>query len=147
MVTSLHDGMNLVAKEYVAARDMEDGVLILSRFAGAAAQLREALLVNPYHIEQTAEALARALTMHPVEQLERMRVMRREVSNFNIYRWAGAMLLDAADARQRVRVQDRIDEVKTQAIAARFLSAWRRKPVPSSHGEAPPPQARRANRA
>lgn len=147
MVTSLHDGMNLVAKEYVAARDMDDGVLILSRFAGAAAQLREALLVNPYHVEQTADALARALVMHPVEQLERMRVMRREVSSFNIYRWAGAMLLDAADARQRVRVQDRIDEVTTEAIAARLLNAWRRKPVPSPHDEAPPAQARRANRA
>ena len=57
MVTSLHDGMNLVAKEYVAARDDERGVLLLSQFTGAAHELHEALIVNPYHIEQTAEAL------------------------------------------------------------------------------------------
>src|SRR5664280_2896718 len=76
MVTSLHDGMNLVAKEYVAARDDERGVLVLSQFTGAAHELYEALIVNPYHIEQTAEALFQALTMPDFEQKERMRSMR-----------------------------------------------------------------------
>jgi len=76
MVTSLHDGMNLVAKEYIASRDDERGVLVLSQFTGAAHELYEALIVNPYHIEQTADALYQALTMPDFEQRERMRSMR-----------------------------------------------------------------------
>ena len=72
VVTSLHDGMNLVCKEYVAARDDEQGVLVLSRFAGAARELTEALIVNPYHVEETADALHRAATMPQAEQRERM---------------------------------------------------------------------------
>ena len=108
MVTSLHDGMNLVAKEFVAARDDEQGVLILSQFTGAARELHEALIVNPYHIEQGAEALQRALAMPVVEQRERMRSMRRQVKDFNVYRWAGRMLQDAARLRQRERVMSKI---------------------------------------
>jgi trehalose-6-phosphate synthase len=108
MVTSLHDGMNLVAKEFVAARDDERGVLILSQFTGAARELHEALIVNPYHIEQGAEALHRALTMPDSEQRERMRSMRALVKDFNVYRWAGHMLLDAARLRQRERVMSKI---------------------------------------
>jgi trehalose 6-phosphate synthase len=104
MVTSLHDGMNLVAKEFVMARDDELGALILSRFAGAAHELHEALIVNPYHIEQTAEALYRSLHMPPYEQMERMRSMRSLVKSFNIYRWAGRMLIDAARIRQRQKL-------------------------------------------
>jgi len=104
MVTSLHDGMNLVAKEFVAARDDEQGVLVLSRFTGAAHELHEALIVNPYHIEQTAEALHTALTMPGFEQRERMCSMRALVRDFNIYRWAGRMLLDAARIRQREKL-------------------------------------------
>ena len=108
MVSSLHDGMNLVAKEYVAARDDERGVLILSQFTGAAHELHEALLVNPYHIEQTADALFEALTMPEYEQRERMRSMRALVRDFNVFRWAGRMLLDAARIRQREKLAARI---------------------------------------
>ncbi len=108
MVTSLHDGMNLVAKEYVAARDDEQGVLILSQFTGAANELHEALIVNPYHVEQTAEALYQGLTMPAYEQQERMRSMRALVQDFNVYRWAGRMLLDAARVRQREKLAARI---------------------------------------
>lgn len=108
MVTSLHDGMNLVAKEFVASRDDDRGVLVLSQFAGAAHELHEALIVNPYHIEQTAEALFLALTMQEFEQRERMRSMRALVRDFNVYRWAGRMLLDAARVRQREKLTNRI---------------------------------------
>jgi len=100
--------MNLVAKEYVAARDDERGVLILSQFTGAAHELHEALLVNPYHIEQTADALFEALTMPEYEQRERMRSMRALVRDFNVFRWAGRMLLDAARIRQREKLAARI---------------------------------------
>lgn len=123
MVTSLHDGMNLVAKEFVAARDTEDGVLVLSRFAGAANELDEALVVNPYHIGQTSDAVLKALTMSRAEQQERMRAMRKRLSDFNIYRWAGRMLLDAADERRRTRVQDRIVAM-SKAESRRFHVPW-----------------------
>jgi trehalose 6-phosphate synthase len=106
-VSSLHDGMNLVAKEYVAARDDEQGVLILSQFTGAARELAEALIVNPYDIEQSAAAMHLALTMSPDEQRARMRSMRSLVQEFNVYRWAGRMLLDAARMRHRRRVLSR----------------------------------------
>ncbi|OPY84961.1 MAG: Trehalose-phosphate synthase [Smithella sp. PtaU1.Bin162] len=108
MVTSLHDGMNLVAKEFVAARDDEKGVLLLSRFTGAAHELYEALIVNPYHIEQTAEALYQAITMPEFEQQARMRSMRSLVRDFNVYRWAARMLLDAARIRQREKLAAKI---------------------------------------
>ena len=110
VVTSLHDGMNLVAKEFIASRDDEQGVLVLSQFTGAARELHDALLVNPYHNEQCAQALYRALTMPADEQRVRMRSMRRLVQEFNVYRWAGAMLLDAARLRQHQRVSERIYE-------------------------------------
>jgi trehalose-6-phosphate synthase len=102
-VSSLHDGMNLVAKEFVAARDDEQGVLILSQFAGASRELPEALIVNPYDADQCAVALRLALTMSPEEQRDRMRLMRSEIREFNVYRWAGCMLLDAAVMRQHRR--------------------------------------------
>jgi trehalose-6-phosphate synthase len=110
VVTSLHDGMNLVAKEYIAARDDERGVLILSQFAGASRELHEALIVNPYHIEEVAEALHRALSMPWEEQRERMVSLRHLVREFNVYRWAGRMLLEAARLRQRERISARINE-------------------------------------
>jgi len=106
-VSSLHDGMNLVAKEFVAARDDEQGVLVLSQFTGAARDLAEALIVNPYDIEQSAAAMHLALTMSPEEQRARMRSMRGVVQEFNVYRWAGRMLLDAARMRHRSRVMAR----------------------------------------
>ncbi len=103
-VSSLHDGMNLVAKEFVAARDDERGVLILSQFTGAARELPEALIVNPYDTEECAAALRLALAMPPDEQRDRMRSMRGLIQEFNVYRWAGRMLLDAARMRQRRRI-------------------------------------------
>jgi trehalose 6-phosphate synthase len=106
-VSSLHDGMNLVAKEFVAARDDERGVLILSQFTGAARELPEALIVNPYDADQSAAALHLALTMPAAEQRDRMRLMRGLVSEFNVYRWAGRMLLDAATMRRRGRLLEK----------------------------------------
>lgn len=103
-VSSLHDGMNLVAKEFLAARDDEKGVLILSQFTGASRELIESLVVNPYDVDQCAIALHVALTMPEMEQRNRMRIMRSLVSEFNIYRWAGRMLLDAAAMKQRGRI-------------------------------------------
>jgi trehalose 6-phosphate synthase len=107
-VSSLHDGMNLVAKEYVAARDDERGVLLLSRFAGASRELTEALIVNPYDIESVAEALECALHMPEAEQEERMRAMRAQVTEHNVFRWAGHMLLDATRLRHRERLEGRL---------------------------------------
>ncbi|MGB6974871.1 MAG: trehalose-6-phosphate synthase [Terracidiphilus sp.] len=92
LVTSLHDGMNLVAKEYVAARDDEDGVLVLSRFTGAAVELRDALLVNPYDISGVAGAIHVGLEMTRAERRMRMRRMRRQVMEHNIYLWAASVL-------------------------------------------------------
>jgi trehalose-6-phosphate synthase len=111
LVTSLHDGMNLVAKEFLAARRDERGVLILSQFTGAARELRDALLVNPYDIDQTAEAIRVALEMEPGEKQLRVQRMRRIIKERNIYRWAGKLItelcevrLDAAeDAHERLR--------------------------------------------
>jgi trehalose 6-phosphate synthase len=113
-VSSLHDGMNLVAKEFVAARDDEQGVLVLSQFAGASRELPEALVVNPYDADQCALALRTALTMDAEEQRARMRFMRGVVREFNVYRWAGRMLLDAAVMRQRNRFRI-ADEVALHA--------------------------------
>jgi alpha,alpha-trehalose-phosphate synthase [UDP-forming] len=108
VVTSLHDGMNLVCKEFVAARDDLQGVLILSRFAGAVRELPEALIVNPYHVEETADALQRAATMPQREQRERMASLRSTVREFNVYRWAGRMLADAGRWRLRARIEARV---------------------------------------
>ena len=101
IVNSLHDGMNLVAKEFVAARDDEDGVLILSTFAGAARELVEAILVNPFDVAETAAAIRRALEMPREQRRQRMQLMRRTIKENNVYRWAGRMLMDAARIRQR----------------------------------------------
>jgi trehalose 6-phosphate synthase len=100
--------MNLVAKEFVAARDDERGVLVLSRFTGAARELTEALLVNPYDLEEASSALAAALAMPVAEQAERMRAMRSFVGDLNVYRWAGRMLADASRLRQRDRLSTRL---------------------------------------
>jgi trehalose 6-phosphate synthase len=102
-VSSLHDGMNLVAKEFAAARDDEQGVLLLSCFAGASRQLTDALIVNPYDIDGVADVLLVALIMPPAEQRERMRAMRACVSAHNVFGWAGSMLIDACRLRQRDR--------------------------------------------
>jgi trehalose 6-phosphate synthase len=115
IVSSLHDGMNLVAKEFVAARDDEQGVLILSQFTGAAAELAEALVVNPYNIDQCAAAMQVALTMPGTEQRARMRSLRGIVQEFNVYRWAGRMLMDAARMRQRARLLRQMGERDVRA--------------------------------
>jgi len=99
MVTSLHDGMNLVAKEYVAAKQDERGVLILSRFTGAARELRDAIIVNPYDIESTGEAIAQALRMDVNEMTERMRRMRTSVREHNIYWWASSLIGTLCEVR------------------------------------------------
>jgi trehalose 6-phosphate synthase len=99
LVTSLHDGMNLVAKEFVAEREDEGGVLILSQFTGACRELRDALPVNPYDTEQVAEAIRRALEMSPEEQRVRMRRMRQTVKEHNVYRWAADLICDLSEIR------------------------------------------------
>jgi trehalose 6-phosphate synthase len=106
IVNSLHDGMNLVAKEFVASRDDDLGVLVLSSFTGASRELSEALIVNPYDGRRMAETLDAALRMPIQEQRERMRLMRQQVREQNVYRWAGRMLIDAARIRQRRRILD-----------------------------------------
>jgi trehalose 6-phosphate synthase len=108
-VSSLHDGMNLVAKEFVAARDDERGVLVLSSFTGASRELAESLIVNPYDLDEAAEALDVALTMPAAEQRVRMHAMRAFVAEFNIYRWAGRMLRDAERLRRRERLSGRFE--------------------------------------
>jgi trehalose 6-phosphate synthase len=92
LVTSLHDGMNLVAKEYVAARTDEAGVLILSPFTGAARDLKQALIVNPYSAEQMAEAIHQSLVMTPTEQHRRMKQLRAAVRDYNVYRWSAELI-------------------------------------------------------
>lgn len=106
-VSSLHDGMNLVAKEFVASRNDEEGVLILSQFAGASKELSESLIVNPYNIDQCANALAISLEMPLSEQKERMRNMRALINEHNVFRWAGKMLIDAARMRQKNQIERR----------------------------------------
>ena len=99
LVTSLHDGMNLVAKEFVATRQDERGVLILSCFTGAARELRDALQVNPYDIDQTAEAIRAALEMNAEEKQERMQRMRKTIRDHNVYRWAASLIGEVCDVR------------------------------------------------
>jgi len=99
LVTSLHDGMNLVAKEFVAARPDDQGVLILSRFAGASHELADALVVNPYDTEELAQAIHRALEMAPEERRIRMQRMRATVRERNIYRWAGSLIGELCEIR------------------------------------------------
>ena len=92
MVTSLHDGMNLVAKEFIVSRNDNDGVLILSRFAGASQELHGAMIINPYDIEKSADAIKAALEMPPEVQTQKMKQMRRMIMSHNVYSWASAIL-------------------------------------------------------
>jgi trehalose-6-phosphate synthase len=101
VVTPLHDGMNLVAKEYVASCNDEDGALVLSTFAGAARELEGALLVNPYDVQQTSQAILRAITMPAAERRARMQSMRRAIATNSIHDWAEAIVTDMRDARLR----------------------------------------------
>ena len=126
LVTSLHDGMNLVAKEFLAARRDERGVLILSQFTGAARELRDALLVNPYDIDQTAEAIRVAVEMEPEDKQLRMHRMRRAVKERNIYRWAGDLITElcevrldvAEDSQEKIRVSSSHEKFRVSASSA-----------------------------
>jgi trehalose 6-phosphate synthase len=91
--------MNLVAKEFIAAHDDEDGVLVLSKFTGAATELLDALIVNPYDIEGVAEAIHQALEMDIDERRKRMHRMRQHLMDHNIYRWAASILDDLRELR------------------------------------------------
>ena len=99
MVTSLHDGMNLVAKEYIAARSDEGGALILSRFTGASHELTDAFAVNPYDTDELARVTHAALAMSQEERQVRMHRMRALVRENNVYRWAGNLIAELADIR------------------------------------------------
>ena len=99
MVTSLHDGMNLVAKEFVAAREDDSGVLILSQFTGASRELEDAIVVNPYDTQQVGEAIHQALTMDAAEITRRMHRMRRVVKEQNVYRWAADIVHELSEVR------------------------------------------------
>ncbi|MGH9744441.1 MAG: trehalose-6-phosphate synthase, partial [Candidatus Acidiferrum sp.] len=112
LVTSLHDGMNLVAKEFVASRDDERGVLILSTFAGASRELTDALQVNPYDVQQLADAIQQAIEMPEDQQSLRMQRMRQIVREHNIYRWAANLLSDLTEIR--IDVPERFEIPQTQ---------------------------------
>ncbi len=99
LLTPLRDGMNLVAKEFVASRVSDDGVLILSEFAGAAEELTEALLVNPYDADQIAERLRQAVEMSRAEQSSRMSAMRGKVQANNLERWSESFLAELSPDR------------------------------------------------
>jgi len=101
LITPLHDGMNLVAKEFVAARTDEDGVLILSTFAGASRELSDALIVNPYDIDALADSIHLAIEMSPRERTLRMRRMRQVIAEHNVYRWAANLITELC----RIRVE------------------------------------------
>jgi trehalose 6-phosphate synthase len=132
-VSALHDGMNLVAKEFVAARSDEGGVLVLSRFTGAARELTDALLVNPYDLEEASAAMAAALAMPREERRARMRALRALVAEYNVYRWAGRMLVDAGRLRKRDRAFVRLARRGDPEVAGPPTGRGR---GPSSPGEA-----------
>jgi trehalose 6-phosphate synthase/phosphatase len=127
LVTPLRDGMNLVAKEFVTSRSDEDGVLILSEFAGAAAEMGEALQVNPYDIEAMAQAYADALTMPEDERRLRMRALRQRIAARDVHQWANSFI----DALGGVAKDDRPEQIllssreDLDALAARLRSAER----------------------
>ncbi len=96
VVSSLHDGMNLVAKEYVASKPDLNGVLVLSRFTGSARELEQSLLVNPYHIENFAEVIKQAIELPQDEKIKRMEKLRTLTQENNIYLWAEKIISDLA---------------------------------------------------
>jgi alpha,alpha-trehalose-phosphate synthase [UDP-forming] len=119
LVTSLHDGMNLVAKEFVAARSDDDGALVLSRFAGACRELRDALVVNPYDTDEMAQAIHFALEMDAKERRARMRRMRQTVKEQNIYRWAANLIAELCevrlDATEKTTERAAPEQIRTRA--------------------------------
>jgi trehalose 6-phosphate synthase len=125
LVTALRDGMNLVAKEYVATRTDDDGVLVLSEFAGAADELRTALLVNPHDIDGLKDAMVQAATMPKRERQKRMRAMRKRVFEHDVTRWSDSFLDELR------RTHDRVDGPAADAEPAAPL-----EPVPVDPGDA-----------
>ena len=121
MVTSLHDGMNLVAKEFLTARHDEHGVLILSPFTGAARELPDALIVNPYDTEALADSIFLALQMDPSERVARMRRMRATVKQHNVYRWAGNLIAELCDVRVDAARRRLARAAAEQGIGNHFL--------------------------
>ena len=121
MVTSLHDGMNLVAKEFVASRDDESGALILSQFTGASRELEDAIVVNPYDTQQVGEAIHQALTMNSEERTRRMRRMRRVVKEQNVYRWAADIVHELSE----VRIEESAPASRERPAAAPVLTVGR----------------------
>ena len=117
VVSSLHDGMNLVAKEYVAAKNDGEGALVLSRFTGAARELDQALLINPYDTETFADTLATALNMESEERAARMQRLRDTVKSNNIYRWAGKILTTLASLRQKPLLKHPVTTVPVEISA------------------------------
>jgi trehalose 6-phosphate synthase len=111
VVTSLHDGMNLVAKEFLASRHDEDGVLLLSPFTGAARELPDALIVNPYDTESLADAIFAALNMSPAERKSRMHRMRAVIKQQNVYRWAGTLIGELCEVRVAHANSIRLQEI------------------------------------
>jgi trehalose 6-phosphate synthase len=123
VISSLHDGMNLVAKEFVTARSDNRGVLVLSRFTGAARELTDAVLVNPVDTEELAQGLHAALSMPAAEQERRMQRMRSQVADHNIYRWAGMLLSEAA--KLTATVPERLpSEERFEFSSLNGASAW-----------------------
>ena len=127
LVTALHDGMNLVAKEFVTSRDDDDGVLVLSQFAGASRELPDALIVNPYDIEQLADTIRVALEMDPAEERARMTRMRRIVLENNVYRWAANLIGELAEIRPETTVAPLRFEERTAARAMMTDESRRRE--------------------
>ncbi|MDE1900043.1 MAG: trehalose-6-phosphate synthase [Alphaproteobacteria bacterium] len=118
IVSSLHDGMNLVAKEFIAAREDERGVLVLSQFAGSSRELIDALIVNPYDEEGMAHSLSRALTMGDEEQAARMKSMRERVRVHNVFAWAADILGDASTLQRRRQLNSLLNQMNPPAESA-----------------------------
>jgi trehalose 6-phosphate synthase len=118
LVTSLHDGMNLVAKEFLASRDDEDGVLVLSKFTGAAIELTDALIVNPYDITSVSEAIHQALEMSRAERRTRMQRMRRHLMEHNVYHWAANILGDLRELRIETSEHGERSPARPEGVAA-----------------------------
>jgi trehalose 6-phosphate synthase len=126
VVSSLHDGMNLVAKEFVAARDDRDGVLVLSEMTGAAQELTDALIINPYHIDGFAAAIERAIAMPADERAARMRSLRRAVAGHDVFLWAS----DILERLDHAAPKDPFDDGSAGSVGAGAGAPFRRTDGP-----------------
>lgn len=125
LITPVRDGMNLVAKEYVATRTAQDGVLILSEMAGAAKEMNEAILINPNSFEDFASAMKQALTMPLEEQQSRMKILQKRLKRYDVEKWAAEFLqsLDATNQLQKIVVSKKLTTEDENAIVKKFKSA------------------------